>query len=456
MDPSVRQEKSGEHVFPAPVSGRRILRTWWPLAFSWMLMGVEMPAISATMARLAAPEISLAAYGGVVFPLALIIESPVIMLLSASVALSRHRQAYQRMWRFMMTTSALLTGLHILVVFTPLYYVAARDIIGAPEEILEPARVGLMIMTPWTWAIAYRRFQQGVLIRYGYSGAVGVGTIVRLVSGGLILISGLLLNSVPGVIIGAAAQAAGVVSEAVYAGWRVRPVLRSDLPAGAGSGPEDGPLTWRAFTDFYLPLAMTSLISLLWQPVGSAGLSRMPLALSSLAAWPVLSGLTFLLRSSGIALNEVVVSMLERPGSWPTLRRFSLVLAAAGTGLHLVIAATPLANLYFRGFSALPADLAGLAQVGFWIALPMPALAVLQNLAQGTILYGKRTRGIPESVGIFFGVILSVLLVGVVLQRWPGLYVAMAGFVLASAAQLGWLWVRSRPVSEALTKRDGP
>ncbi len=72
----------------ADVSMRCIIRTWWPLAASWLLMGLEGPAISAVIARLANPEINLAAYGGVVFPLALFIEAPIIMLLAASTALS--------------------------------------------------------------------------------------------------------------------------------------------------------------------------------------------------------------------------------------------------------------------------------------------------------------------------------------------------------------------------------
>src|SRR3972149_3830267 len=103
---------------PLPLA--RILRTWWPLAASWMLMGAELPALSAIVARLPDPEINLAAYGGIVFPLALIIESPIIMLLAASTALSKDLDSYQKMRRFMMVSGPLLTGLHILFAFTPL------------------------------------------------------------------------------------------------------------------------------------------------------------------------------------------------------------------------------------------------------------------------------------------------------------------------------------------------
>ena len=141
-------------IRPGSVTYRLILKTWWPLAFSWLLMSVEMPAISAVIARLANPEINLAAYGGIVFPLSLIIEAPVIMLLGASTALSKHMQAYRRIWQYMMAAGGLLTALHILVAFTPLYYFVVRNIIGVPDEIVEPARIGLMLMVPWTWSIA--------------------------------------------------------------------------------------------------------------------------------------------------------------------------------------------------------------------------------------------------------------------------------------------------------------
>lgn len=432
------------------LSYRRIIDIWWPLAFSWLLMSVEIPALSAVIARLPDPEINLAAYGGVVYPLALIIEAPIIMLLSASTALSRHPQAYQRIWRFMMVTSAVLTGLHILVAFTPLYDWVVRGVIGVPEEIIEPARIGLILMTPWTWAIAYRRFQQGVMIRFGYSRAVGMGTIVRLITGGLVLLAGFLIQTIPGVVVGASAQALGVVSEAVYAGWRVRRVLRHEL----ANAPVDQPLTWPAFFNFYLPLALNSLIFLIWQPIGSAALSRMPEALISLAVWPVLSGLIFLMRSFGMAMNEVVVALLDRSGASIRLRQFSIRLALAITALQLGLAVTPLAGLYFHKVSGLPDELAELARLGFWIALPLAAATVFQSWFQGALLHSKRTRAVPESVVVFLLTVLVVLGAGVAWGQVTGLYVLLTGFVLANLAQLGWLWFRSLTVLARLRERD--
>jgi hypothetical protein len=414
-------------------------------------MGAELPALAAVVARLAEPEINLAAYGGVVFPLSLIIESPIIMLLAASTALSKDWASYRKLGRFMMVAGASLTALHVLVAFTPLYYVVVEHLIGAPKEIIEPARIGLMIMTPWTWSIAYRRFNQGVLIRFDHSKAVGMGTMVRLSADILVLLAGYLIGNIPGIIVATSAVAAGVVSEAIFAGIVVRPVIKNQLKLAP---PVEVPLTLRSFLDFYFPLVLTSLLTLIVQPIGSAALSRMPLALSSLAVWPVVSGLIFMLRSMGVAYNEVVVALLDEPQSTQSLRRFAFLLTAGTTVILLAITATPLSSLWFEQISGLEPTLAAMAIAGMWIALPMPALSVFQSWYQGVILHGRRTGGITEAVVVFLVACSALLFAGVTWGRMTGLYVGLAAFVIAMLAQTVWLWYRSRLAESRVLERD--
>jgi hypothetical protein len=434
-----------------PAFLRRILFTWWPLAASWMLMSAELPAMSAVVARLDNPEINLAAYGGIVFPLALIIESPIIMLLAASTALSKDWASFARMRRFMMSVSAVLTALHVLVAFTPLYDGIARYVLGVPPEIIEPGRVGLRIMLPWTWSIAYRRFHQGVLIRFGRSGTVGIGTMIRLSANCTVLIIGYLIGSLPGIVVATSAVATGVVSEALYVAIAVRPVLHGPLRQAQ---PVDPPLTWSAFFTFYLPLVMTSLIGLLASPLNSAALGRMPRSLESLAAWPALSGLVFMLRSLGIAYNEVVVSMLDEPYSSGHLRRFAAWLTALTSASVVLITVTPLSTLWFGRVSALKPDLASLALAGLWFALPLPAMSVLQSWFQGAILHSKRTRGLTESVVVYLLTDVAILLAGVAWGKTTGFYVGWLAFMTATLAQTAWLWVRSRAVMREVALRD--
>lgn len=434
-----------------PLSMKRIFDTWWPLAASWMLMGAELPALSAVIARLENPKINLAAYGGIVFPISLIIEAPIIMLLAASTALCKDYDSYRKIWRFMMVSGASLTLLHILIAFTPLYDIMAGGIIGAPKAIIEPARIGLMIMTPWTWSIAYRRFNQGVLIRFGHSKSVGVGTVVRLSADLIVLTIGYSIGNIPGIIVATSAVAAGVVSEAIYSGIVTRPVVNKEVKIAP---PLELPLTFSAFLKFYVPLALTSLLLLLVQPIGSAALSRMPRAIDSLAVWPVVSGLVFLLRSIGMAYNEVVVALLDEPLSTQSLRRYTYYLAGFVTILLVLITVTPLAPFWFRGVQGLSPELASLAIFGMWIALPIPGLNVFQSWYQGAIVVSRRTRGITEAVAMFLITTIMILWIGAVGSQTIGLYIGLVAFSTAMLVQTLWLWYRARPSLYTTQQRD--
>jgi hypothetical protein len=257
--------------------------------------------------------------------------------------------------------------------------------------------------------------------------------------------------SVPGIAVAAAALAVSTTSEAIYAGVRVRPVLRRQVSSAT---PVDEPLTVPAFLRFYTPLAMTSLLALVVQPVGSAALSRMPQALESLAVWPVLSGFIFLLRSVGMAYNEVVIALLDEPRSTRSLRRFAVLLAALVTAILLVTAATPLASVWFRRVSGLKPHLAALAHRGLWLALPWPAMNVLYSWYQGAVVHSRRTRPITEAVVIYLLISSAVLWAGVAWGQMVGLYVGVVAFSAGVVAQTVWLWHRSRRAVQAVEDRD--
>ncbi len=433
-----------------PLSLGQVAQRWWPLAASWLLMSAELPALSAIVARLPDPEIHLAAYGGVVMSLALIIESPILMLLAASTALSRDWASFVRLRRFMLALSGALTLLHGLVAFTPLYDLVVVGLMQPPPEVVEPARLGLMIMTPFTFGVAYRRFHQGVLIRFGHSRAIGLGTALRLTSTATVLAVGYLAGTLPGIVVATSAVIAGILAEAVYAHARTQPVLRYEVRPAP---PVQPALSVRAMLAFYVPLAMTSTLYLIIRPLGSAAISRMPDPLNSLAVYAVVQGLIFMVQALGISLNEVVVAMLDTPGAASLLRRFSLILAASTTGLLLLMALTPLSSVWFEQISGLSPDLAALAHTGLWLALPLPAISALQSWFQGTIVHSRRTRGITEATVIYLVCMSAMLMAGVAWGQAAGLYIALGASTLSVAAQLGWLWRRSRGAVRAFAGR---
>lgn len=442
-----RHASTPNHTPGSAYTMRDLFGMWWPLAASWLLMSFEGPAISAVLARLAHPEISLAAYGGLILPLCFLIEAPVIMLLSASTALCRDTQSYRAMRTFMHVMSAGLTLLHAIVAFTPVYYLVARGLIGAPEEIIEPARLGMMLTLPWTWAIAYRRFNQGVLIRFGQSLSVGKGTVVRLLTELAVLGTAWGIGSIPGAAVAAATLALGVSAEAVYAGIRVRPVRRHDLPAPL---PDARPLTTRAMLSFYLPLSLTSILLFVANPIVSAAISRMPSAISSLAVWPIVGSVSFIVRSFGIGFSEVVIAVIEKPGAIRRLRRFGFAISGVGLGVFVLLALPPLADFWYGTIVGLEPGLAALVSRYLWLLAPLPVLATAQSYYQGAILYGRRTGAVTEAVIVFLAATGAALIGGVVWGGMIGLAVGMAALTLGETLRTAWLWLRSRDVRRRL------
>lgn len=406
--------------------------------------------VNAIIARLPEPELNLAAFGSVAEPLRTLTAAPLIMMLAASTALSRDWIRYLKIRNFMLIAGAALTLLHFLLAFTPLYFVVVRDLLGIPETVIPLARVGLMIMLPLPWSIGYRRFQQGVMIRNGYSNAVVAGTFVRLSVVSISLAVGFFFSHLPGVIVGASALTAGMFCEAVFSGLRVRPILRllprEDRPENA--------LTWRSFIAFYLPLVLTSLLTMIWRPIGSAAISRMPFALQSLAVWPVVSGLIFLFQTFGISYNEVVVALLDKPGAARNLRKFSMILVITISSMFLLIVATPLSNFWFSNVAALPENLLPYATKSIGFMLPIPAFAALMSWFQGAILFSRKTRGIPEAVAVFLITMLLIMGLGIALNQYAGIYIGAGGYCVAIGLQTAWLWWRARPVLAKITQQN--
>ena len=122
-----------------------------------------------------------------------------------------------------------LTIIHMLVAFTPLYYFIVRTILRVPEEVIEPARTGLILMLPWAGSIAYRRFRQGILVRFGHTKRMSIGTIMRLVVDLVTVLILSRINGISGLVVATGAQGLAVFFEGAYIGIVSRPIIKNEL-----------------------------------------------------------------------------------------------------------------------------------------------------------------------------------------------------------------------------------
>lgn len=431
----------------ASVMQRAIFAVWFPLALSFTLMMLESPATNAVLARFSDPSIQIAGFG-VALGLSLLIESPVIMLLATAIALVQGRESFYAVLRFVLTLMTSLTVLTALIAFTPLYDLIALRVLGLPDRVAQAGRVAMQVMLLWTAAIGWRRFLQGVLVRYGGARFVSWGTAIRLVSMVLVGVGLLLWNGIPGAVAGACMVMSGVVVEAIMATLFAVPILRARVLSHAEG---EVRLTQRALWKFHLPLAGTTLLTLLVHPITAAALARLPQPELAIAAWQVVFGSLLALRSWGFALQEASVAVLQQGTPQRELLHFTHKVALGATLALGLLAFTPLAVLFTERLLALNVELAMPVVFGLQLCLLLPALTAYGSYLRGALIYAKRTSAVYKGMALNLAVNAAGLAIGVLLARaWESntvgssLLVGVAAFQIAAGVETTYLLRQNR------------
>ena len=416
---------------PPQLSLKKIFIFWLPLGATWLMMAVEGLFLAALIARLAEPKFNLAAYG-VAFAFALIIEAPIIMIMSASTALVKDRHSFYKLKMFTYTLNALITIVMVIIVIPPIFYFITEDLIRLPHNVSYLTHIATIILLPWPAAIGYRRFYQGILIRNDMTRRVAYGTVIRL---GTMVMTAFIFYfyfNVPGVVVGSTALSVAVLAEAVASRFMVSEILMklNDEPSI-----EDEKLTYRAIYTFYYPLALMSLLSLGVQPFVTFLVVQSRMAIESLAVLPVITSFVFIFRALGLSYQEVIIARIgdDKSGYIP-LRNFAIILAGSLSLILILIAFTPLSYIWFKDISGLSGALSVFASTPLKIMAIIPALTILISFQRAVLVSDKNTRPITWGTAIEFALIVIVMLLCINIFSLVGAIAATTAFVLGRAA----------------------
>jgi hypothetical protein len=139
----------GDTASPPPggLALSSILWFWLPLAATWLMMAAEGPYVAAIIARMPDAAYNLAAYG-VAFSLAWLVESPIMMLLTASNALVSDRPSFLALRRFMYRMNAAVTAVMLVAILPPVFRVITGSLMGLPPEVARLVHAATAILVP--------------------------------------------------------------------------------------------------------------------------------------------------------------------------------------------------------------------------------------------------------------------------------------------------------------------
>lgn len=427
-----------------------IFKFWLPLAATWFMMSLEGPYLAALIARLPEPKFNLAAYG-VAFSLALIVEAPVIMMMSASTALVKDYNSFFELRKFNYRLSFALTIAMLVFCIPPIFYFITENLIGLPHDVAFLTHLSIMLLIPWPGAIGYRRFYQGILIRNNQTRFVAFGTIIRLLSMSAVALMLYLFTKIPGAAVGASALSSAVVMEAIASRIMANNLLKK-IKSSETEVESKTLLSQKSIFTFYYPLALTSILTLGVQPFVTFFIGQSRMALESFAVLPVVTSFVFIFRGLGLSYQEVVIALLgDKFEHSSQIKLFAIKLASITAGILMIMAFSPLRDFWLKTVSGLSTSLAEFAHLPLMIMSFFPAMTVLISFERAILVKVNHTKTITFGTGTEFITIIIVIALCIKYLNLVGAVAATIAFVVGRIAACVYLFP---PVIKALNIKD--
>ena len=435
---------------------KRVWLFFFPLALSGLMMGFGQPIVHAGLARLASPELTLAAYG-LTFSAAILLEAPIIMLMPAANALVVDETSYRLTRRWMLAINLVLTANALIIsCVTPVYDFIFMTLLGFPYEIARTAQPGLIMLFLWPAAIGIRRYYQGILIHFGKTHVVGWGSAARLVAMLTATILGVMWFPHHGIIVGSFALMAGAFSDMAVALAGAKRLLASGVLPAESDEASPAALQLKPFMNFYFPLAMTSTLMVLASPLLLSGIARSQNSELALAAWPVAMGAMFLINGQMHMIQQVVVALVRDRSSLEVVRRFRIQAGLVYVALLALLVVTPGSRVYFQAVIGLREPVLSMANQAFSMLILMPLLISVQMWNQGILIGSGRTLAV--NLGAFTNLVLligTVNLVAITTQI-DGHLIAATIYPFAILTEVLLLRRWAHPVLTDISRRPVP
>lgn len=429
------------------LSNSKIFKFWLPLAATWLMMSLEGPYLAAIIARLVEPKYNLAAYG-VAFSFALIIEAPVIMMMSASTALVKDFASYKKLGNFNFAVSGLITVIMLIILIPSIFDFIAIDLVNLTPEVEELTYKAFFVLLPWPGAIGYRRFYQGIMIRHNLTKRVAYGTVVRLLSMSLTALLLYLYSNLDGAVIGASALSVGVTTEAIAS----RIMAHNILLKLKGENLDNEHLSYKGIFEFYYPLALTSLIGLGVHPMVTFFIGQSRMSIESLAVLPVINSLVFIFRSLGLSYQEVGIALIGEQGeNFKRLADFALKLGFILAGLLILIALTPISKFWFYNVSGLSETLTDFVKIPVIIIAVMPLLTVIISFQRAMLVSFKNTSPVTFATAIEVTIIIITLFISIKIFDLTGVTAAMIAFIIGRLCAITFLYFPFNKIKNKFT-----
>ena len=370
---------------------RHAAKLFAPAALNLAAIYVLAPLLNALLARTDDPDSAIGGYA-IALGVASLVALPQLRIQQLTLVFLDDRASFTRLNAFVSASAAVVAGVAVLVVLTPLVDIVLDTVFAATGELREQARLALIAMVALPPLMVVRTHLHGAALRVGQARLVWIGTIIGLlsvvVSGPMLLISGL----VSGALVAAIALVFSAAVEAVIMAVMVGSVLPSRLPAApanSGKGP------YREMSRFFAPLLFAAFLPAVTPAVVNAGLARTPTPELSIAAVSVAFAIYQILVLPIWGIQPTLLALLGQGHDPRHLLRLANIVGGIVLVPTLLVAfVPPLSNLVVGGLIGVEGELRENAILVLRIMALLPPILVQEQIYAAALMRARRPRPI--------------------------------------------------------------
>ena len=417
-----------------PPTQRELFVFFIPLALSGIFFPLATPAVNAALARSADPEVALAGFA-VVRSLSTLLISPLFGLRQVTTALVMDQGMYQavRLWSWRLGGGA--TVLLLAISVPAVYRFIVEEVMAIPGPI---ARIGPPVMAVVAFSpllVVGRGFYQALLVRYGRTGPVGTAALGYLLGTAVLVVAGVSWGGLEGALTAALAYFGGQVVYLAMVWQPSRQISRALVPQHSDEvKPHQRQGSYVIL--FFLPIAISNVLTMLGEPLLQAGMARVPLTQESLAAYPVGMALIWL---GGVPLwniQQLVIAKVRDRVSYKVVGRF---VGRVGLSMSVVLGVLALpgpADFLFGTLMGVEGTIKALAVEAYRWLLLTPVLMGARSFYFGVLIARDRPGPIRSAAMVRVLVLFAALVAGVWSNPDNGVRMAAWATMAAAAAEV--------------------
>jgi len=196
------------------------------------------------------------------------------------------------------------------------------------------------------------------------------------------------------------------------------------------------PLSYRRIFRFWVPLAGTWMMMAVEGPFLAAVIARLDEPTENLAAFGIAVAFAFIMEAPVIMLLSAATALVKDKTSYLALRRFTVVLGAALTGLMALMLLPPVFGFLAGTLLNVPPPVADLTHGALILLLPWPGAIGYRRFLQGTLVRHDMTHRVAYGTVVRISSMALGAAVGTLLLGMHGAHVggmALATGVVAEA-----------------------